>query len=151
MLRVPQKPAARGSQKWVQLLVNRAPHLLDRALGRELSLSTTDKIIWRSPLTDDSHAEYRDAAFMARVGAQPKRTALTAFWPARGPQWDALGRTGRGEPLLVEAKAHIPELLSPPCQAAGHSLSVIKASLDRVKRALGSRASADWCMTYYQY
>jgi hypothetical protein len=68
-----------------------------------------------------------------------------------GPQWDALGRTSRGEPLLVEAKAHIPELLSPPCQAAGHSLSVIKASLDRVKRALGSRASADWCMTYYQY
>jgi hypothetical protein len=151
MSRVLQKPAGKGSQKWIQLVVNRAPHLLDRALSLHLNLSPTDKIVWRSPLTDDSHAEYRDEAFLTRVGAQPKRTPLSAFWPARGPQWDALGRTSRGEPLLVEAKAHIPELLSPPCQAAGRSLSVIRASLGLVKRALGSRAAADWCTTYYQY
>lgn len=147
MSRVPQKAANKGSQKWLQFLVNRAPHLLDRALAGPLNFSATDKIAWLSPKTDDGHAEYRDEAFLAKVGVQPGRTPLSGFWPPRGPQWDALGRTSRGEPLLVEAKAHIPELLSPACQATGRSLSVIRASLDRVKRAAGSRAAADWCST----
>jgi hypothetical protein len=80
-----------------------------------------------------------------------ERTALSSFWPTRGPQWDALGRTSRGEFLLVEAKAHIPELLSPGCRATGKSLRTIRASIDRVKRAIGSRAAADWCENYYQY
>jgi hypothetical protein len=132
-------------------MVNRAPHLLDHALSRHLNLSTTDKIAWVSPLVGDGYAEYRDDTFLAKVGAQARRMPLSEFWPARGPQWDALARTSRGEPLLIEAKAHIPELLSPPCQATGRSLKVIRASLDRVKRALGSRAAADWCTTYYQY
>lgn len=151
MGRVPQKPASRGSQKWLQLLVNRAPHLLDSALGRHLGLSPADTIAWLSPLADDGYAEYRDEAFMARVGARAERIPLAGFWPARGPQWDALGRTSRGEPLLVEARAHIPELLSPPCPAAGRSLRAIRTSLDRVKRAVGLHASADWCTTSYQY
>jgi hypothetical protein len=151
MSRFPQKTATRGSQKWLQILINRAPHLLDRALAHELSLSSTEKIVWLSPLANDANAEYRDEAFLTRIGVELKRTALSAFWPTRGPQWDALGRTSRGESLLVEAKAHIPELLSPACQAAGKSLSTIRTSMDRVKRAIGSRAAADWCGTYYQY
>ena len=138
MSRFPQKTATRGSQKWLQRLVNQAPHVLDRAVAHELSLSGTDRIAWLSPRADDAHAEL-------------ERTSLASFWPTRGPQWDALGRTSRGEPLLIEAKAHIPELLSPACQATGKSLSTIRASIDRVKRAIGSRAAADWCGTYYQY
>jgi hypothetical protein len=87
----------------------------------------------------------------AKIEARASVAQLSGFWPVRGPQWDALGRTSRGERLLVEAKAHIPELLSPPTQAAGHSLSVIRRSLERVKRAVGSRATADWSSVYYQY
>jgi hypothetical protein len=151
MSRVPQKPASRGSQKWLQLLVNRAPHLLDSALGRHLGLSPADTIAWLSPRADDGYAEYRDEAFLTKIGARPQRTPLAAFWPTRGPQWNALGRTSRGEPLLVEAKAHIPELLSPPCPAAGRTLRAIRTSLDRVKRAVSLRAAADWSTTYYQY
>jgi hypothetical protein len=150
-MRVCQKAALRGSQKWMQLLVNKAPHLLDRALARELSLAPSDKITWHSPLVGDGYAEYRDRTFLAKVDAQPRNMPLSSFWPARGPQWDALARTSRGDILLIEAKAHIPELLSTACQAAGKSLSTIKASLGRVKRALGSRGSADWCSMYYQY
>ena len=63
MSRMPQKPASRGSQKWIQLLVNRAPHLLDRAIARHLSFSPTDKIAWLSPLAQDAYAEYRDEMF----------------------------------------------------------------------------------------
>jgi hypothetical protein len=151
MSRFAQKPAAKGSQKWLQILVNQAPHLLDRAVARELSLGGTDKIVWLSPKAEDALAEYRDEAFLTKIGVELTRTPLSSFWPARGPQWDALGRTSRGEPLLVEAKAHIPELLSPACRATGKSLRAIRASLDRVKRAIGSRAVADWCETYYQY
>jgi hypothetical protein len=151
MSRVRQKTATRGSQKWLQRLVNQAPHVLDRAVAHELSLSGTDKITWLSPMADDEYAEYRDEAFLSKIDVTLARTPLASFWPARGPQWDALGRTSRGEPLLIEAKAHIPELLSPACQATGKSLSTIRASIDRVKRAIGSRAAADWCDTYYQY
>jgi len=151
MSRMPQKPASRGSQKWIQLLVNRAPHLLDRAIARHLSFSPTDKIVWLSPLAQDAYAEYRDEMFLSKIEARAEVAPLSGFWPARGPQWDALGRTSRGEPLLIEAKAHIPELLSPPTQATGRSVSVIRTSLDRVKRAVGSRAAADWSGVYYQY
>ena len=151
MSRIPQKTAARGSQRWVQTVVDRAPHLLDRALGHELNFSAADKILWLSPKADDAHSEYRDDASLARIGVQLERTPLSSFWPAHGPQWDALGRTSRGEPLLVEARSHIPDLLSPPCRATGRSLRTIRASLDRVKRAVGSPAAADWCAGYYQY
>jgi hypothetical protein len=143
MSRVPQKRASRGSQKWIQLLVNQAPHLLDRAIARHLNLSPVDKIVWLSPLGDDT--------FLSKIEARTDMVPLSGFWPVRGPQWDALGRTSRGEPLLIEAKAHIPELLSSPTQATGRSLRVIRTSLDRVKRAVGSRARADWSETYYQY
>jgi hypothetical protein len=151
MSRFEQKRAMRGSQKWLQILVNQAPHLLDRGVARELNLSGVDKIVWLSPKVDDALAEYRDEAFLTKLGAELPRTSLSSFWPTRGPQWDALGRTSRGELLLVEAKAHIPELLSPACRAAGKSLQTIHASIDRVKRAIGSRGAADWCENYYQY
>src|SRR5687767_14622421 len=110
-----------------------------------------DKIVWLSPLASDAYAEYRDDVMLSKIGARPGAVPLSGFWPARGPQWDALGRTSRGEPLLVEAKAHIPELLSPRTRATGRSLSTIRAALARVKRAVGSRAEADWSTTYYQY
>ena len=151
MSRVPQKSATRGSQKWIQLLVNRAPHLLGRAIAHHLSFSPTDKITWLSPLADDSYAEYRDQDALAKIQAPAPLAPLSTFWPAGGPQWDALGRTSRAEPLLIEAKAHIPELLSTPTQATGRSLATIRASLDGVKRFIGSRAAADWSGMYYQY
>jgi hypothetical protein len=94
-MRVKCKVAARGSQMWLQRLINKVSHLLDSALARELSLSTTDKISWLSPRADDDHAEYRDDAFLKRLGLELERSPLSAFWPQQGPQWDALGRTIR--------------------------------------------------------
>jgi len=67
MSRVRQKPATKGSQKWLQLLVNRAPHLFDYTLAGPLSLSGADKIEWLSPRADDGYAEYRDEAALARA------------------------------------------------------------------------------------
>jgi len=67
--RVRQTRARRGSQKWIQILVNQAPHLLDRAIAQHLNFSATDKIVWFSPLAQDDHAEYRDEMFLAKIEA----------------------------------------------------------------------------------
>jgi hypothetical protein len=138
MSRAPQKQATRGSQKWLQLLVNQTPHLLDSAIAPHLSLSPTDKITWLSPLATDRHAEYRDETFLKKIEPPVAWLPLSDFWPVQGPQWDGLGRTSRGKSLLIEAQAHIPELLSPPTQATGRSRTVIRESLERVPDSCGS-------------
>jgi hypothetical protein len=66
-----------------------------------------------------------------------------------------LGRAGIGnaanERFLVEAKAHIAEVVTSPTAAAGSSLRRIRSRLRAVKRALGSRAKSDWTGPFYQY
>jgi hypothetical protein len=42
-MRVPQKRVLKGSQKWLQLVVNQAPHLLDRAIAARLNFSSSDR------------------------------------------------------------------------------------------------------------
>jgi hypothetical protein len=151
MARFPQKLAAKGSQKWLQLAVNQAPDLLDRAIATHVRSAASGKITWLSPLDDDRYAEYRDEAFLEKLGLRPARPALRQFFPRNGPQWDGLGLTSGGEPLLVEAKAHIAELASSPTGATGASLTLIRSSLERTKRAVGSRSASDWSDRFYQY
>jgi len=80
----------------------------------------------------------------------PQRS-LAAFWPRRGPVWDALGRTERGDLLFVEAKAHIAEAASPPTQASPVSRHLIQKSLLEVRRSLAPNSEADWSRSFYQY
>ena len=72
-----------------------------------------------------------------------------ANWPARGPQWDALGRAGETV-VLVEAKAHLRELLSPPSAAGATSLAQIEAAFAGVRSDLGVVTDILWTQTYYQ-
>lgn len=148
-MRVTQKRATRGSQMYLQQVVNEAQHLIDGAIGPDLGLAGTDTVTWLSPLKHDSYAEYRDDSFLERLGV-PLARPLREFWPARGPQWDGLGRTGRGDLLLVEAKAHVGELLSPPCMASPAPRRRIERSLKQVKRALGVSPACDWTGPCYQ-
>jgi hypothetical protein len=106
---------------------------------------------WRSPRADDGYAEYRDQAFLDLVGiALPKRR-LDDFWPSGGPQWDALGRAASGEAILVEAKAHVAELLSSPTQATDTSAAMIRRALSEAASAFGVSSGPDWSRTFYQY
>jgi hypothetical protein len=114
------------------------------------AIGITD-ITWLSPLANDKYAEYRDAAFLERLDIGSLRPALESFWPSGGPQWDALGRAQTGEVVLVEAKAHIPELLSPATQATDDSLTLIKRSLSEAASALGASPGLDWALRFYQY
>lgn len=151
MPRWKQSRALRGSQKWLQTLVNERPELIDRVLATSLGLAQGENVHWLSPLKDDDYAEYSDHDFIAKLGITLERVALGSFWPKGGPVWDALARTDRGDLILVEAKAYIAELVSSPIRAKEPSLTKVRESLDATKRFLGSSSEADWATCFYQY
>jgi hypothetical protein len=142
--RFPQGLHAKGSQRWLQWLVNEAPERLGDAIG-------LGRIDWRSPLRADDYAEYRDQAFLDLLGITLQARPLRVFWPVGGPQWDGLGRAASGEVVLVEAKAHLNELYSPATGASETSLMQIQASLGETAHGLGVRPGYDWSKQFYQY
>jgi len=149
MSRIAQKPGSKGSLKWIQRAVGEHwPSLDGPILARIPGARSID---WRSPLAADDYAEYRDGEFLARLDVGHLAPALREFWPNRGPQWDALGRTDTGELLLVEAKSHVAEICSPGSAAAGESQARIAARLKEVAGGLGARSSgAAWTDFFYQ-
>jgi hypothetical protein len=148
MQRIPQQVGKKGSLKWIQIAVNKTPQVLDDLLLPRLGGAT--RIIWKSPLQADQLAEYRDAAFLSQVGLEKLASALAAFWPSRGPQWDALACSDRGDVLLVEAKAHLDELCSPGSKASPDSLKKIQAALWETATYLAAKNSVVWTSSFYQ-
>lgn len=76
-----------------------------------------------------------------------------AFWPARGNihNWDAVGQLKGGDWLLVEAKAHVAELISHRGASERGGLPMIRNALDITKRDIGASLVSDWLSPYYQY
>jgi hypothetical protein len=145
MGRFSQGAGIRGSLKWIQHYVNNAPTVLNAAIG-------VGPIEWHSPLASDEYAEYRDSSVLDLLECKLTRRSLSSFWPARGPQWDAVGRAASGEIILVEAKAHVSEILSPATQASADNLPLIRASLAETAAGLGAQPGAvDWSQRFYQY
>ena len=151
MGRYPQPLGQRGSLKWVQLLVNCCPELIDVPLLQACSLPPDTQISWLSPLRDDLYAEYRDEQFLDRLGICLTRKQLRAFWPRLGPQWDGLARSSSSECFLVECKAYVSELVSPGTQASLRSKILIDRSLGEVQSYLGVRPLVSWSEILYQY
>jgi len=151
MARLVPKTATKGSQKWLQVLVNTHPEVVDRALAVALGAKPDAHIQWLSPLNSDDYAEYQDQAVFERLGMTLPNHPLASFWPARGPVWDGLGITQRGELLLVEAKSHIPELLSSAGASSAASLDRIRASLEETRTYLGAHSYVEWTTPLYQY
>jgi len=149
--RIEHQPAERGSQRWLQTLVNQHPDLLTAALIEPLKLPRDAEIKWLSPRMDDGYAEYRDNCFLEKLGIELSFRPLHNFWPRRGPVWDGLGRSTRGDLIVIEAKSHIPELVTNPTAARGASLTLIQTSLNEAKLILAPSARADWSQTFYQY
>jgi len=141
--------AKRGSQKWIQVAVNERPEVLRRALAEAGVLAGGEAVSWISPLAD-KYTEYRDDEFLQRLGVTLKERSLKSFWPSRGPVWDGLGLTSSGDVLLIEAKAHIPEMVSPPSKASPESLRKINRALEEARIALAPRSPVPWSGTFYQ-
>ena len=142
--------APRGSQFWLQTLVNGHSEALNQAIAAAVPAFQGQIITWASPLAADNYREFQDQAFLTRLGVNLSSRPLEGFWPKGGPVWDALARTSSGEFLLVEAKSHIPEAVSPPSRASAASLARIRSSLDEVKTYLNGRRDVDWSGTFYQ-
>jgi len=146
-----QREGTKGSQKWIQKLINEKHQLLDSQIKEKLKIPDEEKIKWLSPLKSDEYAEYRDQAFLELLGARLETLPLESFWPKRGPQWDALGKSSSEKLVLVEAKSHIPELFSTLRAKRKSSENKILESLAETKMALGSKTDFDWSKGFYQY
>jgi len=151
MGRFPQVLAEKGSQKWIQKLVNDKSDVLNSRIRTDLNLSEEEDIEWLSPLKGDGYAEYRDQAFLDRLGVRLEKMPLEQFWPRGGPQWDALGGSSSGKLFLVEAKSHISELISTLHALDKRSIRKIQESLRETKRYLNSKAPVEWSRCFYQY
>lgn len=150
-MRVPQRLGDRGSLKWIQRLTGSESTLLSDGIRASLNLPASWRADWKSPVQEDGYAEYRDAAFLELLGLDAHIDALRSFWPSGGPQWDALGVSNDGGVVLLEAKAHVPELVSHCAAEAESSLNKIRDAFAQAKRGFGATDAADWMSPYYQY
>jgi hypothetical protein len=141
-----------GSQRLLQLAVNERPELLISALRESGALERRESVTWKSPLRSGDYREYRDGAALKALEIESTVSVpMSDFWPSRGAVWDGLGVTSKGRPLLVEAKAHIPEAASPGTKASPKSLPLIEKSLLATRKHLAPRSTAVWTGTFYQY
>jgi len=146
-----QKKGKKGSLKWIQYILNDHHDILDSSISKFLSGIHTQPIEWLSPLADDEYAEYRDQTFLELLGIKLTKKELKDFWPSQGPQWDALGRIKNEAYFLIEAKAHISEIISSSQAKAKSSVSLINKSLRETKNYLNLKSGIDLTKGFYQY
>lgn len=99
-------------------------------------------------------AEIRGLGFLQPD--DPVRMAWNQWWPqGRGiHNWDAVGRVRSGDAeewLLVEAKAHLGELISDCAATSQASRLMIQHAFAQTKQALGVPEGRDWMHDYYQF
>lgn len=141
-----------GSQRLLQLAVNKRPELLCSSLRKSGVIGRHEPVEWLSPLATDAYVEYRDRQAQRRLRLEKRLTVpLREFWPTRGPVWDGLAIAGDDRPILIEAKAHIPEAASPGSKAGPAAMPLIRKSLAATRKHLAPRSKADWSGTFYQY
>jgi hypothetical protein len=147
----------RGSRRGMCEWVNRNPAELESYFAswpcfRELRAHGS--LEWLSPLKAACYREVRDGLW-AEAGLPRPSPQDVGWWPRRGPQWDGVaivrgaGGTTRGV-LLVEAKSHLAELVSPPSGANGDRLTTIRDALEEVQAYVGGSGGSDWWRRYYQ-
>ena len=150
MPRRPHPPHTRRSEHWLRVAVNQRTDLLDGLVERAFRLPADDRIEWLSPVELDGFCEYYDESFLERL-REPMRSPLSEFWPASGPRWDGLARTGSGKIILVEAKAYVEEAVDFRSKAGEASRKRISAALAATKQAFRAAPVAHWEEPFYQY
>jgi hypothetical protein len=135
---------------WIQRAVKHRHASLERAVADAVGRPDAS-VDWRAPLPPLYH-EPRDGRVFELLGIKPSRRSLREFWPARGPVWDAIAVVG-DQYVLIEAKAHIPELISGGSKAVDSaSVQTISASLARARKSLAPRSKVDWIQSpFFQY
>jgi hypothetical protein len=149
MPRRPRPKEAKRSEHWLRCLVNRDASVLDRAIEKAFGWNDCE-IEWCSPREDDQYAEYYDQSFLDRLNVVDLKMPLEEFWPRSGPRWDGLGLTSNGRLILVEAKAHLDEVVDFRSKASPDSLRRIEQRLDEAKAAFRANKDACWYTPLYQ-
>jgi hypothetical protein len=72
--------AEKGSQKWIQKLINDNANIINAVVRLSLGLPKDEKIDWYSPIEKDDYAEYYDDAFLEKLGLSNLATNLQKFW-----------------------------------------------------------------------
>ncbi len=146
--------AVHGSQLQIQLYVNNYVDKLSRAvIATTPSIPQDAQIEWVSPLRAEGYHEYSDDKFLEALELGAYRPQLAAFWPRRGPNWDALAKfksAERSGAILVEAKAHTTEIYGRGCDASREPRKLIEASLRRTAEWLKVPYEPSWTGTLYQ-
>jgi len=144
-----------GSRYLLRKAVNQQPELLRSALRETGAIGPRDNVAWQSPLVDDArgkYREYKDGAAIRLLGLEKRiRAPLADFWPSRGPVWDALGTISDERPLLIEAKAHIPEAVSRISASSKSSINLGGKGLALARKRYSRKSHADWTAPFYQY
>lgn len=151
MGRLPQKHPSIGSLKWTQVIANERHEFINARIREACDLPAKTTIEWVSPVRADEYSEYRDQSFIDRLGIRLRERPLNAFWPSRGPQWDALARSNRGEIFLVESKSQVTELVSPAHNTSSHAKAIIGSSLKETQAFLGVNTNVDWSGPLCEY
>jgi hypothetical protein len=99
-------------------------------------------------------SEYTTLDFLENLGLDPsgENQKYFEYWPSTGePQhWDLIGKTADGYIVLVEAKAHIKELISSTGASPRGSLPKIENAFALVRTRIGVTDSSPWTKNYYQ-
>ncbi|MBW2004942.1 MAG: hypothetical protein JRI72_10105 [Deltaproteobacteria bacterium] len=151
MGRIIQPNGTKGSLKWIQHVVNDCPDVLSNTVIDAIGVDKEQPVEWLSPKADDDYSEYRDQDFLDLLGIKLSKTSLNDFWPKRGPQWDALGRIEDKAYFLVEAKAHVSEIISSSQAKSAKSKALINNSLDETRKYLKLNPNIDLSKGFYQY
>ena len=142
----------RNSKRLLWDAVNKYPQLFCSSLRRSGALEPCEDVEWASPLAKDDYHEYGVGKVVENLCLSGSISVpLKEFWPSPGPVWDGLGVSSQGRPILVEAKAHIPEAASPDTKASSKSRKLIEQSLDATRGHFAPGSRADWTRTFYQY
>ena len=79
-----QGKATRGSQFWLQKLINEQPEALNNAIVDVAPALAGQMIEWVSPLASEGYCEFRDRAFLKKLGVQLTERPLESFGPKEG-------------------------------------------------------------------
>jgi hypothetical protein len=149
------KLETQGSRYLLRVAVNKRPQLLLAALRESGALGEREIVEWRSPLVKDllgEYREYKDGAAIRLLGLEKQlHSPIADFWPSRGPVWDALAISTEGRPILLEAKAHIPEAVSRIKASSKTSIRLINKGLALARKHYTRKSQAEWSAPFYQY
>ena len=144
--------AEKGSKYWMQTVI-----LYDGLRARLNAMIGEPGMEWLSPLAGEygTFAEYslgQKNAVSARIGVSDVPGFFDGFWPRRQPQWDGIGIGGDGRILyLVEAKAHVSEMISRLSASDPDSRRLIEHSLRATFETYpGAKDFTVWTDRYYQ-